>query len=69
MKLHKHQFEPWANIYGDVINDMNARGVMKCKFCNRLKFVPELLPVTKSYNDYLWAINTRKEQLKHKKEK
>lgn len=53
MKLHKHIYIPWANIYGDLINHINKRGVMRCKICGKIKFVSELLPVDLSYNEYL----------------
>lgn len=46
----KHNYQPWANIYGDLINDLNSRTVLLCPKCKKRKFIKEYIEAPINYN-------------------
>lgn len=60
LKLHlkqtfcKHDFKPWANIYGDLINCFNGeRTVYLCRKCNKRKYSRHYVKAPLNYNNFL----------------
>lgn len=52
----KHDYKPWANVYGDLINDVNARTVMQCTKCGKRVFKKEYIRAPIDYNNFMeWA--------------
>lgn len=40
----KHDYKPWANIYGDIIADFNHnRTILLCTKCKKRKFIKEFV--------------------------
>lgn len=52
-KKCKHDYQPWANVHGDLINDMNCRTVFLCKNCGKRKFVGDYIPAPLNYSAVL----------------
>lgn len=49
----KHDYTLFANIYGDLINDFDARTVYICRKCGRRKFDKEYVEAPVNYNSFL----------------
>jgi hypothetical protein len=48
--FHKHDYIPFSNIHGDLINHLNGRTVMKCFKCGKEKLIKKYIAVRR--NDY-----------------
>ena len=46
----KHDYYPWANIYGDVATELGCRTVAICRKCGKRKYLRELYPAPLNYN-------------------
>ena len=46
----KHDYIPFANLYGDLINSLGCRTVFWCKKCGKMKFSEEFVPAPVNYN-------------------
>lgn len=51
--LCRHDYKPWANIYGDLINDTNSRTVLMCPKCGKRRFIGPYLEAPVNYNFFL----------------
>lgn len=52
----KHEYKPWANIYGDLIDEFKARTVYLCPKCFKRRFGKEYIDAPLNYNKVLiWA--------------
>lgn len=49
----KHNYTLFANIYGDLINDLDARTVYICKKCGKRRFGREYVEAPINYNLFL----------------
>ena len=54
--LLEHDYQPWANVHGDLINDMNCRTVLVCRNCGKRKFVGDYIPAPLNYSAVLDTI-------------
>lgn len=50
----KHDYKLFANIYGDLINDFDARTIYLCEKCGKRKFVKEFIEAPVNYNHFLY---------------
>lgn len=52
MKLFcKHDYKPWANVHGDLINWMGGiRTVLYCKKCGKRKYIKDYIEAPLNYN-------------------
>ena len=49
----RHKYKLFANIYGDLVNQLNARTVMLCSKCGRRKFLKAFIDAPINYNNFL----------------
>lgn len=52
-KKCKHDYLPWANVHGDLTDDMKCRTVLVCKNCGKKVFKNEYIPAPLNYNAIL----------------
>lgn len=45
----RHDYKPWANVHGDMINKMNCRTVLLCTKCGKRKFIKDYIPAPLNY--------------------
>lgn len=50
----RHNYQLFANIYGDLVHDLNARTVYICKKCGKRKYVKSYVEAPISYNGFLY---------------
>lgn len=50
----KHDYKLFANIYGDLVNDLNAKTVFICKKCGKRKFISNYIEAPINYNNFLY---------------
>lgn len=63
MRICFHKYKPFANIYGDMINDLGGRTVLKCCKCNKRKIVKNYIPAKYNYNKFLYLIYLYKDKI------
>lgn len=52
-----HNYVPWANIYGDLIEDFDgSRTVLMCTKCHKRLFINEYIDAPLNYNKILHCI-------------
>lgn len=56
----RHNYVLFANIYGDLINDLNARTIYICKKCGKRKFEKDYKEAPVNYNKFLQDCATYK---------
>lgn len=56
----KHNYKVWANIYGDMRNDLNASTVLYCPKCGKRKYIKEYIEAPIDYNMFFAYIHTYK---------
>ncbi len=49
----KHDYKLFANVYGDLVNDLNARTVYICKKCGKRRFDWKYREAPINYNRFL----------------
>lgn len=48
----EHEYKPWANIYGDLINDFNGdRTILLCSKCLKRKYIKEYIEAPLNANN------------------
>lgn len=48
----KHNYKPWANIYGDIINNFNGdRTILLCPKCCKRKYIKEFIEAPLNANN------------------
>ena len=52
-KYCRHEYRPWANIYGDLINDFDSRTIMMCPKCGKRMFIGPYIEAPINYNSFL----------------
>ena len=53
----KHDYIPFANLYGDLINSLGYRTVFWCKKCGKMRFSEELVPAPVNYNYIVYYLH------------
>lgn len=53
----KHDYRLWANVYGDLINEMNCRTVMLCPRCGKRKYVGEYIEAPCNFNSIIGLLS------------
>lgn len=49
----RHRYQLFANIYGDLVNDFNARTVFLCTKCHKRKYIKKYIEAPVNYNLFL----------------
>ena len=49
----RHNYQLFANIYGDLVHDFDARTVYICKKCGKRKYVKDYIEAPLNYNNFL----------------
>lgn len=49
----KHDYLPWANVHGELTDDIKCRTVLVCKNCGRKVFTDKYIPAPLNYNAIL----------------
>ena len=57
----KHDYRLFGNIYGDLINSLNARTVYICPKCHKRKFAKDYIEAPINYNSFLRDAVTSKQ--------
>lgn len=63
----KHDYFPWANVHGDLINDFNCRTVLLCRKCYKRKMIKPYISAPYSYNYILHCIYKLQQETKNNK--
>lgn len=53
----KHEYLPYANVFGDHINYMNCRTVLLCPKCGKRKYVGDFIEAPFNYNELMMYIH------------
>ncbi len=48
-----HDYQLFANVYGDLVHDLNARTVLICKKCGKRKYIKNYIEAPINYNNFL----------------
>lgn len=49
----RHDYQVFANIYGDLIHHLKARTVLMCRKCGKRKLVKDYIEAPINYNSFL----------------
>lgn len=49
----RHRYQVFANIYGDLVESLNARTVLMCTKCGKRKFIKKYVEAPINYNSFL----------------
>ena len=63
-----HNYKVWANIYGDMRNDLKAKTVLYCPKCGKRKYIKEYIEAPIDYNmffAYMHTYNSKNPTTRH----